>query len=256
MGHFIAAQQMTGPYLVGFVIGIVLSVAFALFLVACVFWLVSKITMSDTATFRNAWRLVGCNVLLGIAMYVVTAVAIGPRPVPKTASGLMVLIWIIGVIFSFMIIMYVYEASLWRALAFKLVYYVFVFGMVFLCAVLVNMVLPRETIDKWKRAMAEARQRRESAPSVAAESPSPSPQPGPSPGPNAPPAPAGGMARFVPSPLPPAVTLTDPVQITVSLGGTNSAVVTLPRGTRLKLISKQDDQVTVQYLQSVATIPL
>jgi len=56
--------------------------------------------------------------------------------------------------------------------------------------------------------------------------------------------------------LPSDLTLTASIQMPVSIHGNPSGIVTLPRGTRMRIISMSKDSVVVAYLDSKATIPL
>ncbi len=58
-----------------------------------------------------------------------------------------------------------------------------------------------------------------------------------------------------PPPLPREVTLTTPIQMPVVIRGKPSGSVSLPRGTRLQLVSVGRGSVVVRYVDSIATIP-
>jgi flagellar motor protein MotB len=58
-----------------------------------------------------------------------------------------------------------------------------------------------------------------------------------------------------PRPLPHDVVLTTPIQMPVIIRGKPSGAVTLPRGTRLQLVSVGRGSVVVRYVDSTATIP-
>lgn len=59
-----------------------------------------------------------------------------------------------------------------------------------------------------------------------------------------------------PPPLPSDVTLTAPVQIPATVDGKSFGTITLPRGTRLPLVSLNNGVATVRYAGSTATVPV
>ena len=75
---------------------------------------------------------------------------------------------------------------------------------------------------------------------------------------SAPPTPSAipTIAPPTPKPLPREVTLTSSITIPVAIAGKASGVVTLPRGTRVQLLSAAKDSVVVRYVDSTATIPI
>jgi hypothetical protein len=58
-----------------------------------------------------------------------------------------------------------------------------------------------------------------------------------------------------PRPIPGEVTLTAPVQISVMIDGRSAGDVTLQPGAHVKLISVESDQLKIQYMDTVTTIP-
>jgi hypothetical protein len=56
-------------------------------------------------------------------------------------------------------------------------------------------------------------------------------------------------------PVPSEVVLTAPVQVSVMIGGRNAGDVTLQPGVRVKLISVEGEQLKIQYMETVTTIP-
>jgi hypothetical protein len=55
--------------------------------------------------------------------------------------------------------------------------------------------------------------------------------------------------------LPLDITLITPIQMPIAVRGQRSGTVTLPRGTRVQLVSVGRDSIVIRYIDSTATVP-
>ena len=252
MDYVIAAQPPPAWFWL-LVVGItVVCIAVELLVIACLFWLISKLVIPHTGTFRNACRLVGYIFLLGLATFAVYfAVSLSGLFFFLSKSGpslqfiqiLNVFIWLAQVAFTFVIIMHVYEVSFWRALGFQVVYFVIVAGLVIGGAILMINSMPANVRADMKRMIAEA--------SHGGRFTLPAPLPSRAPVASGPVVPSVAPPRLSPG----EVALIEPVQIPVVINGRNAGEVTLQPGTRVKLVSVEGDLLKIQYLDTVTTIP-
>jgi hypothetical protein len=258
MDYLIMAEAPPSWFWPVFVVAFLITLAVIIVVQAFLYWIVSKLVMPATGTFSNALRYIGYRLLLGLAMGVFVGglgtllfTLIGPKSSAfLPVIGVAVIVVAITAIFLiFKIIMFVYEVGFLKALEFEVV--LIVIGICLWVAEIIflphsqsaALASQRETIERFEKTFLG-----NNAP---VEIPSPSPTPETTPGAIAPATPAPSQP-----PRPGAVvTLIEPVQIAVTLDGTNTGAVTLPRGSRLILVSEDGDQVRVQYLQSVAAIP-
>jgi len=253
MDYAIAAQPMP-EWAVPLVIFVAL-IAFGVVMLiqVCFFWLISKFVTPATGTFRNAWRYLGYRILLGIAAIAVF-IAFGRVSLhyidPKSGGFLMLVgisviaMWVALLFFIFKILMHVYEISFLKALEFEVVMIVIGAGLAVLEMIFLPHYRPLETTAARQNQQEAIHQILNALGGQKMTSALPMLTP--------------AEAATTASPPPPVrteVTLTEPVQITVPLDGTNSGSVTLPAGTKLKYFSVQGDRVRVQYLQTVTTVP-
>ncbi|HWB59160.1 MAG TPA: hypothetical protein VG733_06700 [Chthoniobacteraceae bacterium] len=238
------------------------ALAIGILVQMCIIWIVSKLVIPSTGTFRNAARYFGWQFLVSLGMLVVLGLlVVAVAFSAKNATTIGVQAWIhLFVVFamiwfaiSLWVPMHVYEVSIWRALAFKIVLMAIGF-----CFTLANIQLQ----EKYNPAYAEMRRAQEkqfkaqfdqisrlmAAPADNQSRDTVTPTPSPLP---ATPKPALTPAR--PSSE---LALTQRVDFPVVVNGADMGSVTLPPGTRVKLISVEGGQLRVRYNNSEATIPV
>ena len=57
-------------------------------------------------------------------------------------------------------------------------------------------------------------------------------------------------------PLPSEISLTTAIRMPITINGNPSGTITLPAGTRVRLVSVRDGSVVIRYVNSMATVPL
>ena len=248
-----ANPAQAGAFLLVFVVAVVVGFVVGVTVQACIVWLISKLVTPATGTFRNAWRYVGWMLVFAIGSFIfyfilgfVIVLATGTQGgVRSWFLPLQIFSTLLAIGISIRIVMYVYEVSFLRALAFKLVIYALAFGLLFADFLLVEKLDPvraKKLVQQWQDIMQGKKptfERPGDEPPVPSRTPLP-------------------VAPTPPKPLHPAglVGLVEAVRIPVVIGGANAGEVTLNPGTVVKLISVEGDQAKIQYMDSVATIPL
>lgn len=220
-----------------------------------VYWGVSRIVMPRVGTLWNAvrnycftfagtiivclgWLLVGL-----IGMMVLWHGRAGEMPSTPLIMGWFLLY--VAAILSVLVIvtMKVYQAGVGEAVIFHVMAWVvlMVINVTLLLVPAVRAHTPLARIDEITRGIVERAKEAEARQKEAAAHATPA-----------------GVTRVPARPTPPSdeLRLTAPVQIPVVIGGANSGEVTLSPGTVVKLISVEGDQARIQYMDSVATIPL
>lgn len=235
-------------------IGLAVGVMIQVFL----YWVVSIFVMPGTGNLRNAFRFLGYKLLLGIttiAVFIGFArlslpfIDLKSSSFPLFAALLAIAAFVALIFFVFKIIMHVYEVSFLKALEFEVVLI-----LVGVCLSVANILfLPHS--KPVEMAITASRQKQRVAIQQVLQALLGKKESAATPEPESQPAPVPTSLPATPRPMPAEIALLEPVQITLTLDGTNTGTVTLPRGTRLKLISAQGSQVRVQYLQTMTTIP-
>lgn len=201
------------------------------------YWLVSFLVARQAGTFGNAARFFVFNLVLYILScvgLVAGAFAIRVLHLGGTALVLLIFVWLIVLVTAtFAIVSNVYEIGCLGSLTFLVCAGILNWGASITLDQLFGFGARRSVEEEIERWTAVAR------PTTSSPAPVPALTPAPS-------------IRRTP---PPQITLAEPIQIPVMIGGHAAGSATLPRGTRVEVISRDGDTLEIRYQETVTTIP-
>ncbi len=273
MNHAALPGALAAYGAIGILVAAVIIFAVSVSINICMTWLVSRIVTPSTGTFRNAIRHYWYMVLLIFGMIAAAAIlgiiimsARGHGGGNAGLSGIAVILGIL--IFAIAawggligITMNVYDIGILRALGFHFVSFILGMSLSIGLNLVTGTMLPRQTIEA-RQARTEEFTRRLTAliehkalPTPAQQSPDKTPASAPTPALTLALSPSPARLPAQPRGTPSEVALTAPVQIAVMIDGRNAGDVTLQPGALVKLLSVEGDQLKIQYMDTVTTIP-